>query len=64
MLVLSRKQREGIIIGDDVTIRVLAIRGGKVRVGINAPKKVSIHREEVHLKIERGEEQELDVSHG
>ena len=53
MLVLSRKQDEKIIIGDSITLMVVAIQGDKVRLGIEAPKDVSIHREEVYQAIQR-----------
>lgn len=53
MLVLSRKQDEKIIIGDSITLMVVAIVGDKVRLGIEAPKDVSIHREEVYQAIQR-----------
>ncbi len=52
MLVLSRKQDEKIIIGDSITIMVVSIQGDKVRLGIDAPKEVSIHREEVYKAIQ------------
>jgi carbon storage regulator CsrA len=48
MLILSRRIQEAIIIGDDVTIRVLSIRGNQVRLGIDAPKSVSVDREEIY----------------
>jgi len=51
MLVLSRKQDEKIIIGDSITLMVVSIQGDKVRLGIEAPKHVSIHREEVYHAI-------------
>lgn len=51
MLVLSRKTDERIIIGDEITITVIEIRGDKVRLGIDAPKHVSVHREEVYDAI-------------
>jgi len=51
MLVLSRKKDEKIIIGDKITIMVIEIRGDKVRLGIDAPKEVSVHREEVYNAI-------------
>ena len=56
MLVLSRKKDEKIIIGDNITLMVIEIRGDKVRLGIDAPKEVSVHREEVYnaIKRERG----------
>ena len=51
MLVLSRKKNESIIIGDDITIMVVEIRDGKVRLGIEAPKEVPIHRAEIYKLI-------------
>ncbi len=51
MLVLSRKKNESIIINDDIEITVVEIRGDKVRLGIVAPKDVSVHREEVYQAI-------------
>ena len=61
MLVLSRKQDEKIIIGDSITLMVVSIQGDKVRLGIEAPKHVSIHREEVYHAImkERVDEEEF-----
>lgn len=53
MLVLSRKKNESILIGDDVTITIVDIRGDKVRLGIEAPKEVSVHRREVYDAIKR-----------
>ena len=53
MLVLSRKKDEKIMIGDDVTLMVIEIRGDKVRLGIDAPKDVAVHREEVFEAIRR-----------
>lgn len=52
MLVLSRKKNESIIIGDNVTITVVEVRGDKVRLGIEAPREVPIHRSEVHAAIQ------------
>lgn len=51
MLILSRKIGEGISIGDDIQIRILEINGGQVRVGIQAPPDITVHREEIYLKI-------------
>ncbi len=51
MLVLSRKAEESMIIGDDIKITVLDIRGGQVRIGITAPQEVKINREEVYERI-------------
>jgi carbon storage regulator len=52
MLVLTRKLKEAIQIGDDIEITVLAIQGDQVKLGINAPKHVEIHRKEVYLAIQ------------
>ena len=56
MLVLSRKKNESIVINDDITIVVVEIRGDKVRLGVEAPKEVPVHRTEVRDQIARGEE--------
>jgi carbon storage regulator len=51
MLILSRRSNESIVIGNDVRITVLEIRGDQVRIGITAPRDVTVHREEVHQEI-------------
>jgi len=56
MLVLSRKKNESIIINDDITIVVVEIRGDKVRLGIEAPKEVPVHRNEVYEAIRRSQQ--------
>jgi carbon storage regulator len=53
MLVLSRKKNESIVINDDITIVVVEIRGDKVRLGVEAPKEVPVHRSEVYQAIHR-----------
>ncbi len=53
MLVLSRQRDETIMIGDDIEITIVDIRGDKVRVGINAPKEISVHRKEVYDAIQQ-----------
>jgi carbon storage regulator len=53
MLVLTRKLKEAIQIGDDIEITILAIQGDQVKLGINAPKHVEIHRKEVYLAIQK-----------
>lgn len=58
MLVLSRRLDETLIIGDDIKITVLGISGNQVRIGIAAPKEVSVHREEVYLRIRQESKQE------
>ncbi len=61
MLVLSRKKDEKIIIGDSITLMVVEIRGDKVRLGIEAPKEVAVHREEVYEAIKRERALEHDA---
>lgn len=53
MLVLSRQKDESIIIGDDVEITIVDVRGDKVRLGISAPKDITVHRKEVYEAIQR-----------
>ncbi len=60
MLVLSRKKNESIIINNDITIVVVEIRGDKVRLGVEAPKEIPVHRREVYDAIRRSQEQEQD----
>ena len=53
MLILTRRVGETVMIGDDVTITILGVKGNQVRVGINAPKSVAVHREEIYERIKR-----------
>ena len=52
MLILTRRVGESLMIGDDVTITVLGVKGNQVRIGVNAPKEVAVHREEILKRIE------------
>ena len=53
MLVLSRQRDESIVIGDNIVITIVDIRGDKVRLGINAPSEIPVHRQEIHDAIQR-----------
>jgi carbon storage regulator len=58
MLVLSRQKDESIIIGDDIEITIVDVRGDKVRLGINAPREISVHRKEIYEAIQREKAQQ------
>lgn len=60
MLVLSRTKGQQVVIGDDIVIEVVDVRGDKVRLGITAPREVAVHRQEIFLKIEREKQQRND----
>ena len=61
MLILTRRVGESLMIGDEVSVTVLGVKGNQVRIGVNAPKTVSVHREEIYQRIQ----QELtDPDHG
>ena len=53
MLILTRRVGETVMIGNDVTVTVLGVKGNQVRIGINAPKNVAVHREEIYERIKR-----------
>lgn len=60
MLILTRRVGESLMIGDEVNVTVLGVRGNQVRIGVNAPKDVAVHREEIYDRIQK--EQSDDVS--
>lgn len=53
MLILTRRVGETLMIGDDVTVTVLGVKGNQVRIGVNAPRDVTVHREEIYERIKR-----------
>ena len=59
MLILTRRVGETLMIGDEVTVTILGVKGNQVRVGVNAPKDVSVHREEIYMRIqaEKGDDE-------
>ena len=58
MLILTRRVGETLMVGDDVTVSVLGVKGNQVRIGVNAPKEVAVHREEIYQRIQKEKDQE------
>ena len=58
MLILTRKVGESLLIGDDVSITILNVRGNQVTIGVKAPKEISVHREEIYQRIKQAEDKE------
>lgn len=58
MLILTRRVGETLMIGDEMTVTVLGVKGNQVRIGVNAPKDVAVHREEIYDKIQKSDSEE------
>ncbi len=56
MLILTRRVGETLMVGDEVTVTVLGVKGNQVRIGVNAPKEVAVHREEIYQRIKQEQE--------
>ena len=56
MLILTRRVGESLMVGDDITITVLGVKGNQVRIGVNAPRDVAVHREEIYKRIQDDDE--------
>ncbi|MDF1782291.1 MAG: carbon storage regulator CsrA [Alcanivoracaceae bacterium] len=61
MLILTRRVGETLMVGDDVTVTVLGVKGNQVRLGVNAPKEVAVHREEIYLRIQNEKTSDSEI---
>ena len=62
MLILTRKVGESVLIGNDISITILSVHGNQVKLGVEAPKEVSVHREEIYQRIKQMKDEQLDSS--
>jgi carbon storage regulator len=60
LLILTRRVNESLRVGEDVTVTVVAVKGNQVRIGINAPKDVEVHREEIYERVQREKAQQAE----
>ncbi len=60
MLILTRRVGESLMVGDDITVTVLGVKGNQVRIGVNAPRDVAVHREEIYDRIQDDGEKGVD----
>jgi carbon storage regulator len=60
VLILTRRVNETLMVGDEVTVTVLSVKGNQVRLGVNAPKDVAVHREEIYNRVQKEKMQQLE----